>query len=282
MNQEKRVCVILHLYYQNMWTEIKGYLKNLEKSVSKFDLFVTHSKENKNLFDEIKTSFKDGVNVKTMQVENLKGGDIYPFIKVLDEINLEDYDFIYKLHTKQDINFDFKMNGIFLHGSLWRNFMFNEILGWGKVKSALNKFQKNKKLGIYGFAPLLFSVPNNEYNFFPSVEYLFKDYGEKLNLQRLNSYKFYGGIIFLIRSEILKPLQNVFNENDFIEGKKFSKATYAIEALFGYIVKSQNYLYDNENPFYFKILKFLSHKNKFARFLYRLYVNLFIFKRKVL
>lgn len=69
--EKKRLCVILHLYYQNMWDEIKEYLINLQ-NISGFDLFITCIEENNNLFNDIYNSFNKSVNVKIDLVKILK------------------------------------------------------------------------------------------------------------------------------------------------------------------------------------------------------------------
>lgn len=50
-----RKVVIFHLYYHELWEKIKPYLLNLQ-AISPFDLFITTTKENKELFSEIKQS----------------------------------------------------------------------------------------------------------------------------------------------------------------------------------------------------------------------------------
>ena len=159
--EKKRLCVILHLYYQNMWDEIKEYLINLQ-NISGFDLFITCIEENNNLFNDIYNSFNKSVNIKIDLVKNTKGADVYPFFHILNKINLDDYSLIFKIHTKQ--NFTRKLtcrlpkitNVKFYVGyKLWRNFLLEAILGKQNIPLILETFKKNNKTGMMGFDPLL-------------------------------------------------------------------------------------------------------------------------------
>ena len=89
--------VILHIYYEYMWQELKSYLLNLEEG--SYDLVVTLSKENEELKKEILLL---NPNSKIILCEN-RGYDVWPFIKALNEVNLDNYKYLIKLHTKRDL-----------------------------------------------------------------------------------------------------------------------------------------------------------------------------------
>ena len=68
-----------------MWQELKSYLLNLEEG--SYDLVVTLSKENEELKKEILLL---NPNSKIILCEN-RGYDVWPFIKALNEVNLDNY-----------------------------------------------------------------------------------------------------------------------------------------------------------------------------------------------
>ena len=95
----KKILVHLHLYYPEFYKELENCILNLEPKYD-FDLFVTIPETNLNLKPQILSTFP---NAKVQVVENI-GYDIYPFIKVIQGVNLDDYSYVIKLHTKRNIN----------------------------------------------------------------------------------------------------------------------------------------------------------------------------------
>ena len=280
--EKKRLCVILHLYYQNMWDEIKEYLINLQ-NISGFDLFITCIEENNNLFNDIYNSFNKSVNVKIDLVKNTKGADVYPFFHILNKINLDDYSLIFKIHTKQ--NFTRKLtcrlpkitNVKFYVGyKLWRNFLLEAILGKQNIPLILETFKKNNKTGMMGFDPLLVEY-NKEIITFP---HNFNEIASDYNLLPLNKYKCFVGTIFVIRASLLKCIQNKYGLSDFeVEtDEKFVRLAWTMESLFGYLVEAQGYEITNFYPKEVKKnLTILS--NKITLLLYKFYINKILFKR---
>lgn len=286
--KQQKICVICHLYYQYMWDEIKEYLKNLEQ-VTPFDLYITCQENNEILFNDIKNSFNENVRTNIELIEATKGADIYPFIETINKINLDDYDLVYKIHTKQNVpNLKVKFpkhmkTDIYIGEQMWRNFLINAILGKHNVKKILEKFQKDAQIGSAGFYPLqvmIKTICNGYYlNEHPKGKQISKD----LKFPNRKDCKFYGGTIFVIRANLLKCIQNVFNKEDFLIAgdEKFSPSAYFLEGLFGYIVKAQGYqYYSTYNKTHKIILQLLSHHDLIP--LFRCYVNNFIFKREVI
>ena len=285
---KKRHCVILHLYYQYMWDEIKEYLLNLQE-VSAFDLFITCTEENKELFEKIYSSFNSNINVKIDLIENIRGADIYPFFYILNKINLDNYNLVYKIHTKQNITNKIQCKipkstntniRFYIGYKLWRNFLLEAILGKNNITEVINLFNTNPQIGMVGFGPLIVKNKTNQdilhsYSFnLISSEYKFK---------QLEEYKCYVGTIFTIRANLLKCLQDRYTKSDFeVEtSEKFVQFAYIMEGFFGYIVEAQGYkiksMYDDSKIKF--IMEFLSHK--IILFLYKYYINHYIFKRKL-
>ena len=82
----KKLLVHLHLYYPEIYKELENCILNLSPEYD-FDLFVTIPETNLNLKPQILSTFP---NAKVQVVENI-GYDIYPFIKVIQGVNLDDY-----------------------------------------------------------------------------------------------------------------------------------------------------------------------------------------------
>lgn len=260
-----------------MWNDIKNYLLNL-KNIKDFDLYVTLTQKNPELFNDINNTFE---NSHVEYIENTQGADIYPFMHVINKINLNDYQLIYKLHSKRDLlDSNTRINHIYIGKNLWRDFLYEAILGKNQVVRVLEKFNNNKNLGMYGFSPLLINIPSKKMNYLPQADYLYEKYKQKLNLKKSDNFKFYAGPIFVIRAEILKIIKNIFTIEDFsTTDKKFSQLAYDMEALFGYLTEMQGYSFEDEHNLKYFCLKFLSHK--ITKNIYINFVNNFIFGRKI-
>ncbi len=272
-----RKAVIFHLYYQEMWEKFKSYLKNLEE-ISGFDLYITTPRYNEELFHDIQNSFSESVHIKIQIVENL-GADLYPFIEVINSINLDDYDVIYKIHTKRDLDQRVKVEGINCGLKYWREFMINDILGKSLISSRLNDFIINPMLGESGFFPYLILV-----KFGGDKRYHYPDEFSKENkvckLPLCQQYKFYAGTMFMIRASLLKCLQGNFGKKDFEvvkSGEKFAYYSYIMEAYLGYIVTAQGYEYKKGSFIQKLILKLLSHRISYP--LFRYYADNIILKK---
>ena len=93
----KPILVHLHLYYKDMLKTMLAYIDNI--SNYDYDLYVTMVEEDENTIKQIK-EFNNRANI--IKVSN-RGFDVWPFICVLQKVNLDDYSYIIKLHTKRDM-----------------------------------------------------------------------------------------------------------------------------------------------------------------------------------
>lgn len=274
IDKNSKSLVICHLFYQDMWDKIYNYLKNLEE-IKIFDLYITLAHWNDELVNKIKSSFNPDIKVFVQIVNNPKGADIHPFIHILNQVNLDNYDIVYKLHTKRTVegNYtklpEFTNTSFYIGNGLWFDFLYNAILGKSNTKKVIEKFNNDKKVGCIGFKPLIKNA-----NSYEDIKNYYKGNTE---LDKTD-YSFYYGTVFVIRANILKCIQNVYNDNDFIDDtdSKFSLYAWIFEALLGYIVSAQGYKFGNvgySNKF---LLELFSHRSTSK--LYQLFVNNFVLK----
>ena len=73
-----KLAVHVHVFYKNLWPELKGYLGNVTVP---YDLYVTLVEDDKNLISDIKNFNK---KTKVWVVEN-RGYDIGPFVDFLNK-----------------------------------------------------------------------------------------------------------------------------------------------------------------------------------------------------
>ena len=93
----KPILVHLHLFYPEMWLELKTCINNIASYP--FKLYVTMVNEHQDVINDIKMSF----NYPHIEIVENRGYDIGPFINIINKTNLDDYSYIVKLHTKRDM-----------------------------------------------------------------------------------------------------------------------------------------------------------------------------------
>lgn len=92
-----KCAVIIHIFYYDIADELAEAVKNI-CDVEK-DIFLTVSESIRNKMDEIAKKFPGArINI----VKNV-GYDIWPFLFILNQLELDQYDLIVKLHTKRNM-----------------------------------------------------------------------------------------------------------------------------------------------------------------------------------
>lgn len=95
-NRGKRILVILHLFYENSWKEIREYLLNLQ--CFDWSLYVTAPQFMKEKIEKTDVS-SITKNVKVFYYENI-GYDIGPFFDLVKNTDISEYDAVIKLQSK--------------------------------------------------------------------------------------------------------------------------------------------------------------------------------------
>jgi lipopolysaccharide biosynthesis protein len=93
-----RLAVVAHLYYDDVWPEMRRSLYNIPEP---FDLYVTIPPS---LDVATRRQLRrDFPRLTMLELEN-RGRDILPFLKVLRRIGLSRYDLICKIHSKKTVH----------------------------------------------------------------------------------------------------------------------------------------------------------------------------------
>lgn len=121
-HKHKKVCVILHLFYVDLWSYFLPYLKRIDTDI---DLYVTitdgHSGHFTDIHDAIIGEFPEAF---IYSLPN-RGMDVAPFIYVMNDIFLRrrTYDVMIKLHSKKSLAHSYEL------GERWRNQLTDALLG---------------------------------------------------------------------------------------------------------------------------------------------------------
>lgn len=256
---KKRILVHVHLYYLQMWPEIKQKLENI---TSEYKLIVTLVSADSQIEQAI-VNFKSDAEI--LIVEN-KGFDIWPFIKIVQQTNLDDYDYIIKLHTKRDVKMGIIQNGFDVSGEKWRQYLLSFLKDKASFEKCLTAFEQDKSLGMVGnYHVILRNDKNNQ----DTIE-LARKLLAQLKL-KTEDISYVQGTMFMARAKLFDVLQNLeIGVHDFPLSRHDTKnfLPYAFEVLFGWLVTAQGYcIKDVVNSRFEQILGRIWAV--FSRFVYR-------------
>ena len=138
-----RICVVVHAHYTELLDQIFSSLSSIPET---FDLYVTTTHK----IDLSKLQLKNCRNIRVYLVEN-RGRDILPFLSILKQIPIENYEFFLKLHTKlspwikdSDSN-PMRMSS----GNSWRDHFISSLVGDTKsVCEIIQQFEDSPKVAL--------------------------------------------------------------------------------------------------------------------------------------
>ena len=253
----KKLVVHLHIYYKDMWKEIKSYLSNITVP---YDLYVTMVSEDSKLTEDIKRFHKNSI---IWIVEN-RGYDIGPFIDFLHRINLNEYDYILKLHTKSKSGVDTVINRLAFSKNDWVNTLLKSLIGSKKqFDRNIIKLEEQTSLGMIGSKVLISSKGKINEGLKDKLEFLQDKFG-----YRNKNVKFIPGTMFLCRAKLMQIIKDNYKITDFekTDAKvKDGSLGHVLERLFGYIVIAQGYKIDGFDSFLPIYLKYF-YKSFFKLF----------------
>lgn len=134
-----RVLVILHLYYTELWPELRAYLSRINLP---FDLVVSTPPSQLDWVDrEVRSAYP---HARIFACDN-RGRDIAPLFSVLRQISLDGYAYVLKLHTKRSPHLGW--------GDTWRQQLLDSLLpAGGGVASILQMLDQHPEVGLLGAA----------------------------------------------------------------------------------------------------------------------------------
>jgi hypothetical protein len=230
----RRVAVVLHLYYPDLWPEISYFLSSILRP---FDLIVTHCGLESASVEGVRSLFP---HAEVREVEN-RGRDIGPFISLLNEGRLSDYHCLCKIHTMKCASEGEKS----ALGMRWRRRAFSDLLGGDRSEIILRMFDRAPGLGMVG--PQALRLPTNT----PSAR---SAWGSRANRNialalahqmgaapnDASLLDFFAGSMFWIKPQALDPLRRLnLTRHDFPEerGQLDGELHHVIERLFTFATR---------------------------------------------
>ena len=229
-----RLLVHFHVYYTD---QVQWFLKRMANICDcEWDLVVTGN----GLEDETKAqilAFKP--DTRFIETENV-GYDVWPFISMLSQVDLENYDLVLKLHTKAQNSGDNTLNGLHLRGFEWRDYLVDALLvSPEQFRKCCRKF-KLPSCGMVFERALRVRMKG----YMAEESYALKAEMERIGLKGKYRY-FCAGTMFLARAKALAPLTELDLTAENFPSQSASHSTgslaHVYERIIPFVVQSQGY-----------------------------------------
>lgn len=235
----KKLAVCLHLYDLSQTDDFLKKMNHIKEADIPFDLFVTVSehpafpKEQISAIAKINQFAQKAVIIPTPNA----GYDIGPFIEILHRMDLNQYSYILKLHTKRREKISYaKLNHKRYDTALWRKILLNELIGSKEiVLSNLKELNQNPAVGMIAPTPLIIEEKNDLT--------AFAQCAASLGLSLKKPLTFVAGTMFFVRANLLKPFLN-YHISDFAPTKAAihdKTLAHTMERMFGLAVIAQKH-----------------------------------------
>ena len=237
MTASKPLAVHLHIYYASMWPLMQQYLSNIGDCPHR--LFVTMPKENAGLAGEIQRFCPES---KIYITEN-RGYDVGPFIHFLHQINLQDYDYILKIHTKSlsAPHTTVTLNGYRFTQKAWTLALLDGLLGTPQIfKDNIRRLQTQPGTGMIASPYFIIRQPLCSASMVPAIENVMG----KLGYICPPDIPFVAGTMFLVRSRLMQKIKENFSLTDFpltVRGVKDETPAHVFERVFGCVTEAAGY-----------------------------------------
>ena len=231
----RRVAVVLHLHYVELWDEIEKLLRAWPFS---FALFVTLTRPDDEIAARVRAAFP-GADVRV--VEN-RGRDVRPFLSLLEEGAFDSFDAVCKIHGKRSLG----GGRLPIFGDMMRRVAFVDLIANPRrVQALVRRFEENPDLGIVG-SPHFHIRPRPERRDIigpvnrAAVEALAARLGASVDDAR---FDFFEGTMFWVRPAALRDLAALRLSREFAaeSGCLDGALEHAVERIFNHAVKAAGY-----------------------------------------
>ena len=225
----------IHIYYENQ----VDYFVKILSILSDFNckIFITYiNLEAENIY-KLKNSNK---NTELIKVDNI-GFDVYPFLQILYNLTLDDYDYVLKLHTKNFRKELLSLNHFKYYGYGWRDMLIQPLIKNKKTfEKNLKILMSNDNIGAICTKKLIMDL-GFELEKIKKDEYEFL---QKYNYKMLEKWHYCSGTMFLAKPFYFNKIKELnLNENFFKDEKKetglCNNPAATIERIFGYFIETQ-------------------------------------------
>jgi hypothetical protein len=179
---------------------------------------------------------------KIITVPNI-GYDIGPFVHVINSIDLDSYDLVLKIHTKNEIGTNVtNLNGVNYTDRDWTELLIDSVL---KNKNIISKifsiFKKNLDINMVSSR---YCTTSDEFYYEKHINKV-NEILSDISLPTVESIEFCAGTIFWARTSIFKLIQNKYTIESFVDNRNNRSdidctLAHTFERLFGVLAKTNN------------------------------------------
>ena len=203
-SQERiNVGVLIHIFYPDVWRELAGFAQNFRNR--SFDIFINVVDEvwTPELHEEIR-SLAPGAFV---QLSNNGGHDVGGHIRMLDNVDIDRYDFFALMHTKRSPHIASE------RGAHWRRTMLRAFAGNPEIaEECVDLMLSDPSIGMIGAKEWRSFDMGKNFDQYERVLDLMGVEGANRELDYLS------GTMFLIRADIMKRLRDVLRAQQWESG----------------------------------------------------------------
>lgn len=237
---EKKVILVAHLYYDDLWEYAFNYFKNIPDYI---DILITTNSDDKKIFFEENIS-KNLKNDCTVMKINPRGRDLASLLVASRNI-IRYYDIFCFIHDKSYKSADYATESANFRDILWEN----NLASASYINSIIDEFDSNTSLGLI--------VPPRVYHgnyFYPYINNYWNDNFEvvlnllkKMNINtpiNKNYSPISIGTCFWARYDALKPLFDLNLKHEDFPNEPLpvdGTISHALERIFGYVAASEKY-----------------------------------------
>lgn len=233
---ERPLCVLVHVFYPELWDELFGYIRNLP--AGRYDLFVNLVDDTFDaaLLERIRDSFPEA---RVYVSENV-GRDIGGHFQLLRNLRVEDYRLFCLLHTKKSPHM--------AEGEVqrWRRKLLGPLMGTPECAAEnLQAMLDDDSIGLLGSAQCRYCgmTANRE-----KYDLLL----ERLQVtEDTEAPEFLSGTMMLVRQDVLRRVFDAAGGLAFEhsvdyagEGDPDGAWAHAVERVFGAVVRDMNYRFE--------------------------------------
>ena len=235
-----RICVLAHIFYEDMVDEIMGSLSNIPVP---YDLVVTTTTENKRTKILAALAAYELPSVDVRVVASNRGRAESAFIVTCRDVLVSgNYDLILKIHSKKSPQNGHNVGSLFKHHTV-----DNLLSSPGYVASILQKFTDQASLGMV-FPPVVhIGFPTLGHSWFTNREAAFelaRELGIHTVFDRTTPVAPYGTMFWARPEALAKLAGHKFSYKDFAgeeEGWGDGMLGHVLERLYGYAVLDAGY-----------------------------------------
>lgn len=199
---EKKLAVVIHAYYPDVFKEIVDHLSAITGVSLKLYISTTHGQSR-----ALGKVLEHCPHEYVLEEMANHGRDLLPFLKMLPLVIADGFEYLVKIHTKKSTHR--------VDGDIWRQDLYDKVLTESSMLNALAAFESDSSLGILGPAGHL--VPMNFYwgSNAATVEKLSCRLG--VNPTELSALTFVAGTMFFANINAIRPLLNLALDDDDFE-----------------------------------------------------------------